>query len=326
MYQTDAGGIRQTSSRAENNPTMVQLSFVTLDVFTTTRYQGNPLAIVRIPRGQDVSTEQMQAVAKEFNLSETLFLHENTFSEDALPEWRVRIFVTNAEIPFAGHPTIGAAVYALTTLHPRDKGKLICHAGTIRLDYAAQVATANVPHNFHRHTQHPISTEDFYTLHPSLRKLGVKPLSIDVASPVKGMNFICIELADLETLSQVDTNNPEPTASLDDEWNEGLVGTFLYVVTGLRSHPGDAIKCRTRMLMGSLEDPATGSASCGLAALLALKDKITHVTKFELTQGVEMGRKSEIGVTITLNEEMDAVQKMELSGSAVKVMEGVIEV
>lgn len=305
---------------------MPQLKFVTLDVFTTTRYLGNPLAIVETPAGQDVSTTQMQTVAREFNLSETLFLHQSTVGPDGQPEWRVRIFVTNMEIPFAGHPTIGAACFALSAISSNARGKLICNAGPIEVQYDNGVALASIPHNFHRHVQYPPTVDDVYAIHPSLRATGKKPTSIAVASPVKGMNFICIELPELETLGRIDTTGPEPKVKLDDEWNEGLVGSFLYVVTDRPSNGDGVVKVRTRMLMGSLEDPATGSASCALCAYLALELKLGRTTRFELTQAVEMGRKSDIGVILTLNEELDAVQRMELSGSAVKVMEGTIEI
>lgn len=89
---------------------MPRLHFVTLDVFTTTRYLGNPLAVVRIPKDQKqhVTSEQMQRVAREFNLSETIFLHEGGEEDEGgsgggkIPEWRVRIFLTHSEITFAG--------------------------------------------------------------------------------------------------------------------------------------------------------------------------------------------------------------------------------
>jgi PhzF family phenazine biosynthesis protein len=307
---------------------MPQLKFVTVDVFTTTRFLGNPLGIVLVPAGKDVETSKMQAVAREFNLSETMFVHEQTRGDGGLPEWRVRIFVTNAEIPFAGHPTIGAACYALGTLaNGASKGRLICNAGPIQLDYANEVAVASIPHNFHRHTERPPMADDIYNLHPSLKKADKKPLAIDLVSPVKGMNFICTELPDIETLGQVDTFGPEPqhTTQLDKDWNEGIVGSFLYVLTNKPTKEEGIVKLRTRMLLGALEDPATGSASCGLCALLALKLKLGKTTKFELTQAVEMGRQSDIGVVLTLNDSLDAVEKMKLSGSAVKVMEGTIE-
>lgn len=85
---------------------MPQLSFVTLDVFTQERYLGNPLAVVKVPAGQDVSMEVMQTIAREFNLSETIFVHEGEKrGDDGVMEWRVRIFLTTREIPFAGLST-----------------------------------------------------------------------------------------------------------------------------------------------------------------------------------------------------------------------------
>jgi PhzF family phenazine biosynthesis protein len=304
----------------------MQLSFVTLDVFTTTRYLGNPLAVVQIPSGQDVSTEQMQTIAREFNLSETIFIHEQSKADNGVPEWRVRIFVTTAEIPFAGHPTIGASCYTLGTLAKgSSKGRLICNAGPIEIEYNNGLAKASIPHNVHVHTQHPVTNEQVWSMHSRLKEAGVEPKSAAVVSPVKGMNFICIELPDLKALGVVEVSGVKPKATLDDDWNAGLLGSFPYVITDLPKDADGVVKVRTRMMEGSMEDPATGSASCGLTAYLAMKLKLGRTTRFELTQGVEMGRKSDIGVVITLNEAMDKVERMELSGSAVKVMEGTIE-
>jgi PhzF family phenazine biosynthesis protein len=86
-----------------------RLSYVTLDVFTQTSYAGNPLAIVKVPSNQSLTQEQKQLIAREFNFSETVILHEN---EAASYEHTIDIFMTNAEIPFAGHPTIGAAAFS----------------------------------------------------------------------------------------------------------------------------------------------------------------------------------------------------------------------
>lgn len=97
---------------------MPQFPFVTLDVFTQARYAGNPLALVRLPQNHGVSDERMQGIAREFNLSETIFLHEGRVGEDGVPEWRVRIFLTTSEIPFAGEA--GALCYcaAVPLMHP----------------------------------------------------------------------------------------------------------------------------------------------------------------------------------------------------------------
>lgn len=79
---------------------MPRLAFVTVDVFTTTRFAGNPLAIVRIPKDQYVTNAQMQTIAREFNLSETVFLFEDTEDANGVPKWVLRIFMTDHELPF----------------------------------------------------------------------------------------------------------------------------------------------------------------------------------------------------------------------------------
>lgn len=137
-----------------SSPT-VQLEFVTIDVFTTQPYQGNPLAIVRIPCGRTVSQEQKQAIAQEFNLSETTFLHENdeTAQEDV---WTVDIFMTTQELPFAGHPTVGTACYILGKVAEERglQGGVIeasfrLKAGPVGLQYnvAKKTARASIPHD-----------------------------------------------------------------------------------------------------------------------------------------------------------------------------------
>jgi predicted PhzF superfamily epimerase YddE/YHI9 len=132
-----------------------QLDFVTVDVFTTNKYEGNPLAIVRIPDGAIISQEQKQAIAREFNLSETTFLHEkNSSSQD--DAWTVDIFLTTTEVPFAGHPTVGTACYALARA-AQDRGvedgilEATFHlkAGPVGLQYdvSKKTARAKIPHN-----------------------------------------------------------------------------------------------------------------------------------------------------------------------------------
>jgi PhzF family phenazine biosynthesis protein len=82
-----------------------KLEFAIVDVFTDKRYEGNPLAIVRVPASSNLTQEQKQNIAREFNLSETTFLHEPTGNEFGV--WTVDIFTIHEELPFAGHPTIG---------------------------------------------------------------------------------------------------------------------------------------------------------------------------------------------------------------------------
>ena len=252
----------------------------------------------------------------------------NNDKDAAVPAWRARIFMTDAELPFAGHPTIGTACYALGTLAPKGvaKGRLNIPAGTVEATFANGVAKAAIPHNVHLHSEGAFSADMLEALQPSLRGAGGAVLGIDVMSPVRGMNFVCVELESLEVLASVGCTGSRPAAKLDGEWDVGFVGALFYVKTGEEEGKDGSkvVRVRTRMIEGILEDPATGSAACALGALLSLRAKERKVI-YEVTQGVEMGRRSDIGMAVTLNEGLDGVEMLELSGSSVKVMEGRVE-
>ena len=296
----------------------MQLSFVTLDVFTSTPFRGNPVAIIDVPAGTQLSQDQKQLVAREFNLSESVFRHEQTEEDRQSGNVRIDIFTTIAEVPFAGHPTVGTANYLLRYLKNDAAKALVTKAGRIPISLAAggdpgiELAVA---HNVHIHNQ-PFAKEDF----------GHYP----VVSIVKGMTFILAKLPDLEALAKptrnlLGTENTyQVSHKLDEGWQAGLVTSFFYVDLG-RDESGTRL-LRTRML-GSREDPATGSASSALCSYLSLSEKGgQRKRKYQLTQGVEMGRKSDISIEVTLSETGDAIEKVMLKGEALKVMEGVIEV
>lgn len=230
--------------------------------------------------------------------------------------------MTAAELPFAGHPTIGSACYALGTIkNNADKGRLLCRSGPITIQYKNGKAEASIPHHFHLHSEFRFTENEVYELQPALKAEGCILQAIDVVSPVRGMNFICVQLLDLKALTLVELGK-KPEALLDRDWNEGFVGSYFYVITKENlASDSDEIHIRARMIEGSIEDPATGSAACGLSSLLALK--LTQKTsKFAITQGVEMGRKSDIGVQVTLKDDLKTVEAIQLSGSSVKVMRG----
>src|ERR1700753_3386043 len=134
------------------------LSFLTLDVFTTTRYTGNPLAIIKVPQSTTLSQSQKQRIAREFNLSETVFLHEQTQKDKDDQSVRIDIFTSHAEIPFAGHPTVGTANYLLRLLDNEALNNvkaLQTKAGRIGISLNPSVAGGgvqiSVAHNVHIH-------------------------------------------------------------------------------------------------------------------------------------------------------------------------------
>jgi PhzF family phenazine biosynthesis protein len=305
----------------------LQFDFITLDVFTQVRYTGNPLAVVRVPHSGTLTQQQKQMIAREFNYSETVILHENQEVGDN-PQWKIDIFLTDAEIPFAGHPAVGTAcllgkqLLDLASGIDQVNGTLITKAGPVPFAYMRQSNTAQceVPHDVHIHPG-TLSVEDAEsvglpcTVYESFVK---KPPFVSL---VKGVTFALVQLPTENVLAAVPPNLGllKGHKGLDKDWAaEGsTVGFFFFVKDG---HAADgSTKLRTRMLLGSLEDPATGSASSTLAAYLTLHEPDTG-TKFHMVQGLEMGRKSEIGVEVVVEE--GRINKITLRGSAVGVMEG----
>ena len=195
---------------------------------------------------------------------------------------------------------------------------------------ARNIVALEVPYNIHLHKAEVVWTEMmtlFTTVSPGdyHGELSCMP----VISIVKGMTFVLARLASVEALGRVTPSSSFPTPCLDAPWDKGLVGVFFYVVMK-RETIGDmwVWDLRSRMILGLLEDPATGSAPCALSAYLALTEGgkrgvLRH--KFRLTQGVEMGRKSIVGVEIVLKEGGREVVSFLMSGTAVKAMEGTIE-
>ncbi|KAK7516089.1 uncharacterized protein IWZ02DRAFT_49800 [Phyllosticta citriasiana] len=323
----------------------IRLEYCTFDVFTLKRFAGNPLAIVHVPASTKLGQEDKQIVAREFNYSETVFLHAQ--EHDRANTWRIDIFLTMAEVPFAGHPTIGAAVCALSRLPPAPgqdgrlvEGTFITKAGEIPVRYYPHdgVATARIPHNVHIHSG-VLSRTQLLKIQPSIAildsaKLPRVPLRSPVVSIVKGMTFALIQVNSLATLNAVATGSFAVDVPLDKDWDQSFVALYFYF---RQADSTDGTRnLRTRMVEGTLEDPATGSAASALACYLSLVDQQTdgdggggggargQTLKYHILQGVEMGRKSEIGVEVTLAPTADprAVETVVLSGSAMRIMEG----
>lgn len=200
------------------------LSFVTLDVFTTTRYTGNPLAIIRVPSSTTLTQSQKQRIAREFNLSESVFLHEQTDSDRSDSSVRIDIFTAHAEVPFAGHPTVGTANYVLRILRHDDPlngvRALQAKAGRfgITLDDSVAGTRVAVAHNVHVHSS-PFAGRS-YAAYP-------------VVSIVKGMTFILARLPNLDALKNqsgnlVGTENTYTSQNaLDEGWRTGIVCTYV---------------------------------------------------------------------------------------------------
>ncbi|OJJ55757.1 hypothetical protein ASPSYDRAFT_429353 [Aspergillus sydowii CBS 593.65] len=305
------------------------VNFVTLDVFTTKRYEGNPLAVVFPPSPTEpqLTQHQKQTIAREFNLSETIFVHQKTGTGESRT---IDIFTESAELPFAGHPTIGAASWFLHHAPEQDAKvtSLQLKAGNFPItlqDANLGVVAARVAHNVHTHeNKYPLN--EALRLYPSLKPY-LAPSSVALFSVVKGMNQLLVELPSLEALGAVTTaygGQAADSAYLDAGWVEGLLVTYFYVRDVEDEKLGRKV-IRTRTIIGNLEDPATGSAASGLAAYLSLSGRGIGQFKYDVVQGVEMGRRSEIGVEVVIGE-VGRIESLTLMGSSVRVSEGRIVV
>ncbi|KAF2115459.1 hypothetical protein BDV96DRAFT_646456 [Lophiotrema nucula] len=310
-----------------------QVEFITFDVFTSKRYEGNPLAVVKIPNSTSLSQKQKQDIAREFNLSETTFWHQPTGIGE-LPTWTVDIFMTTKELPFAGHPTIGTACYLLSSIAKERgltegiiNGQFNIKAGKIDLvyDVASNRARAGIPHDVHVHEK-TWSQQDLSNLQPRLAQTSESQgfelkENYPIVSIVKGMTFVLIELSSLEALELVKTTSGSiHVEGLDEGWGPSFIGTYFFVRLAGKTDGTRVI--RTRMIEGTMEDSATGSAASDLAAYLSLVEgQAGQTLRYDIVQGVEMGRRSNIGVEVVLAEQ-SGIAQLYLEGSAVQVMEG----
>ncbi|KAJ5826583.1 hypothetical protein N7447_003346 [Penicillium robsamsonii] len=310
------------------------LNFVTLDVFTTTPFKGNPLGIVHLPPGHRLSQTQKQTIAREFNLSETVFIHDVDSNNNPDPHSRhIDIFMTSRELPFAGHPTIGTANY----LQAQGISKLITKAGPIPIHFSSEkgIVSAAIPHDTHLNSR--VLGDIELTLRAgclhSTPEIRSAELKAPLFSIVNGMTFALIHLPCLDLLSQVSPGAfpCAPRDVIDAGWSETFLARYYYVLTGtsVSSSGVRTVKLRTRMMEDEMEDPATGSAACALTSYLALMEYSETEVWFEITQGVEMGRQSDIAVEVRIDVGEDGerkVKEVQLGGKARQIMKGTVVV
>lgn len=262
--------------------------FVTVDVFTREQFGGNPLAVVLEGRG--LSDERMQQLAAEFNYSETTFVLP---PENPAHTARVRIFNRVNEMPFAGHPNVGTAfVLGRTraglgdTLTFEEKAGLVVVTLRRDPDGTVQGASINAPQ--------PLSTGLELPVETVAACLGITPADIRTTThpPMVasvGMPFVLVEVKPQALAVTVPRHEPWQQTIRAFPALEGELAIFLYAHTG-------AGQVRARMFApekGIWEDPATGSASAALVALLLSRSEAKELT-IDITQGVEMGRTSRI--------------------------------
>lgn len=294
----------------------MSLPYYVLDVFTERAYAGNPLAVVL--DADALPPRQMQRIAREFNLSETVFVQKPT-CEEALA--RARIFTPSRELPFAGHPTVGTA-YLLAELGLAPQGE--------EVSFVLDEAVGTVPVRVLRRKGSPpfaqLSVVQLPLYGPDAppppllaRVLGVEPQDV-LQEPVGprmvscGLPYLLVPLRSPEVLSSVELNEPLWREHLSQAWADHLL---VYA----RGYEDD---WRMRMFApgsGVPEDPATGSAAVALAGALANENgEAAGSWSWLMQQGLEMGRPSKLYAEA--DKVAGAVSAVRVGGHCVRVMEG----
>jgi len=302
----------------------MRYKFYTADVFTDKIFGGNQLAV--FPYAEGLNSQQMQKVAAEFNLSEVVFVFV-----PRKPEYHryLRIFTPKTELPFAGHPTLGAA-YVLTAIQDiplinnfrsivfeEGVGEVMVNvSGTNGVPLYSELTAAQLP--------------QFGPEPPPLAALAAM-LSLDVSDLLTGDNspqavscglpFLFIPLRNPDAVSRVKLNR--------QLWEELLASYWApHVYVFADNQNLQSSKFQARMFAPALgvdEDPATGSAATALAGYLATRHQLTDGTIIWLVeQGIEMGRPSLLKVQA--DKKNGFIQSIRVGGASVLVGEGTMEI
>lgn len=294
------------------------------DVFTAERLKGNPLAIVFDADG--LETHAMQAIAREFNLSETVFIHQ---ARNEAHTAKLRIFTPARELPFAGHPTVGAAVALAEKAGgglPLDKvavleeniGPVRCavrlregEAAFAEFDLPEKSAALHFEEDFDRQGM------------ADALSVSVKHIGFENHVPMvwsAGVPFLFVPIKDTMTLGEVEFDamlweKIAPVAG------GNLVPAYLYC----RGQNGESFQARMFSPgMGIAEDPATGAAAAAFSGVVHHFDKLTDgYHQIRIAQGVEMGRASLIHLHVDVSA--GEVSRGRIGGQAVRIASGTLE-
>jgi trans-2,3-dihydro-3-hydroxyanthranilate isomerase len=272
--------------------------YVIADVFTDTPLEGNALAV--FTDGRDLTSEQMQRIAREMNLSETVFVLPPEQGGDA----RIRIFTPGSELLFAGHPTLGTA---FVLGEPLRKDELRLETGSGIVPVALERRDGRIVSG---RMQQPIPTwEPYAAAGELLAALGVESFGLPVEAYDNGPVYAYVELESETALAAL-----EPDL--------GALGRLLDAA-GAYAFAGSGARWKARMFapaVGVVEDPATGSAAGPFAVHLARHSRISFGEEIEIRQGAEIGRPSKLYACV--EGSADRIERVEVAGSAVVVARG----
>ena len=297
---------------------MTHLDYFVVDVFTETPLTGNPLAVVLDTGG--LETERMQAMAREFNLSETTFIERRPVELERTEGVRVRIFTTQEELPFAGHPTLGTAS-VLKTIAPEslagDTVTLALKVGPVPVRFAPSAADASAIFGEMTQRDPEFGAElDAAEVAPLLglaigdMETALQPQIVSTGNP-----FAIVVLRSTDALARLKVNQDAATA-----WLRERGARWFYVLAPDPIRNQNSTQYRARMQFYGGEDPATGSAAgCAIGYLVA-RGAVPSGARVHVRQGVEIGRPSDL--FLSAKKEIARVTDVRVAGSTVLVAKG----
>ena len=294
------------------------LDYYIVDVFTESPLKGNPLAVVMNTRA--LETARMQSIAREFNLSETTFVERRSAEVEQAEGVRVRIFTTQEELPFAGHPTLGTAS-VLKMIAPEalrgDMVTLALNVGAVPVRFEAQATGA--PGLFGEMTQRDPEFAAELNGAEIAPLLGLAAADLDPAFTPQivstGNPFAIVVLRSMESLARLKVDQEKAVT-----WLRERGGRWFFVLAPAGDQNQPVTKWQARMQFNGGEDPATGSAAgCAIAYLVA-RGAASSGVRVHLCQGVEMGRPSDL--FLSAKKDSARVSDVRVAGSTVLVAKG----
>jgi trans-2,3-dihydro-3-hydroxyanthranilate isomerase len=292
--------------------------FVQVDVFSRTRLAGNPLAVFGNAHG--VSDSEMQALAREMNLSETTFIFPREPELEAREGMKVRIFTVAEELPFAGHPTLGTALYLYALRGPSEQMVLDLKVGKVPVRFTPDSKDDKSDRVdgkiFGEMRQRDPEFGRTFSREDVAQAVGIDSAEISPDWPCQvvstGLGFAIVPFRNLKALA-----NFQPDIGRALSFLEGTGGRFFYFIC-----PEATGKMRARMFFYGGEDPATGSAAGCAASWMAKYGVAKSDEQVVISQGVEAGRPSEIFVRASC--EGDRVSNVRVGGYAAEVLRGTV--
>jgi trans-2,3-dihydro-3-hydroxyanthranilate isomerase len=298
--------------------------FVQLDVFTKTPLTGNPLAIFTDGRG--LSDAQLQALAREMNLSETTFILPREPEVEAKEGKRVRIFTVEEELPFAGHPTLGTALYIHSIASPADEIVLDLNVGKIGVRFRVDSSPSRTG------MSDRVAGNVFGEMRQCDPEFGPTLLRDKIASALDGgageiasewpsqivstgLPFAIVPIRNAKSLANLKPDLGKVGALLD-----GTGATFCYFICPEEREGWREV--RARMFFYGGEDPATGSAAGCAVSWMARHGLAKSDEQILIHQGVEAQRPSELFVRATRDGEK--ISNVRVGGYAVEVLRGTV--